>query len=143
MQTLLLWVATLTILILMAAQPKKLYIITGPPGSGKTTYAASLHYPIYDHDLGNKAEWPQSNQGTVTLTTSAPSAKNKFYWEELARRNGFNPVIVVMWLPRMEAFNRMSKRSGLRPTERNDLTKEVQRWYKLYSRHPREERVTI
>ena len=142
MQLFLLWVAALLVLVAFTMNGKTLYIITGPPGSGKTTYATALGHPIYDHDLKNKHEWKNSKV-SASLTTFAPSSKIKQHWVLEARKAGFTPVIVVMWLPRMETLDRMKARSGKHPTQQNRLDKEVERWYQQYSRHPQEERMTL
>ena len=123
-------------------QAKILHILTGPPGSGKTTYSASpdsglAELAVYDTDLGNKADWVYSPTSAV-LCTSAPASTTKQYWLAQAEHHGFTPILHVMWVDRMTAFQRMEARSGLRKTERNDLNKSVERWYKLYTRHPKE-----
>ena len=131
---------------------KQLIILTGPPGSGKTTYAELLqrnHFddydgmllPVYDCDLDNKDQWSLSSAKETILCTSAPSHANKAYWIQSATLAGFTPTLLVMWIPRMVANQRMMLRSGLSKTERNNLQESVQRWYKLYSRHPLEVRV--
>ena len=122
---------------------KKLYILTGPPGSGKTTHARKnmSHLEVFDADLGNKMGW-QNHYTDAVLMTSAPSYKNKQHWLRKAIDQGFDPVLFVMWVPRMLAYDRMKKRSGLTSYERNDLEKSVERWYKLYEHHPLERRIT-
>lgn len=117
-----------------------LYIITGPPGGGKTTYARSLGLPTFDHDLGNKHEWSSSLADAILLT-SAPAWKTKEYWRRQGIKAGFSPRILTMWVPRNVAMQRMRNRPNTDPTTRNDLNEGVERWYKLYTRHPREERI--
>lgn len=125
-----------------------LYIITGPPGSGKTTYSqeftddGGVPLPVYDTDLRNKESWRESTTDCV-LNTAAPSHRIKEYWYTEAKKLRFTPILYVMWLPRMEAHSRMKARSGLTPTQRHDLTQGVERWYRQYSTHPKEQKVTI
>jgi len=138
----------------------KLLIITGPPGSGKTTYAKEINRKrrdsvpslpemmVYDTDLGNKNEWSTHStrkdvlsgavSGDCILMTSAPSAKNKAYWLSIARTEGFEPKLLAIVLPRMLCYARMKSRDGLSPTQRNDLEKDIERWYRRYQRHPQE-----
>ena len=129
-----------------------LHIVTGPPGSGKTTHAEKLaieegdstsgiYLPIYDRDLGNKKGWMGMTPHDAILNAHAPSVRNKSYWVDQAIHYGYTPKLYVMWIPRMEALKRMKARSGLTPTERNDLEYGLQFWYKSYSRHPQEERI--
>ena len=122
---------------------KILYIVTGPPGSGKTTYANQFpELQVYDHDLGNKLGWHSATTDAI-LCTSAPNQKTKEYWASEARKRGFTPKIVVMWCTRMEAMQRMMSRSGQAATERNDLQANVHRWFDLYSAHPLEKKVSL
>ena len=118
------------------------HVLTGPPGSGKTTYAKTRFptLPVYDHDLRNKEGW-RTAKGDCVLMTSAPSRSNKEYWSQEVFNEGKQPDLLVMWVPRMVAWQRMRQRSGLTPYERNDLEKSVERWYKLYSPSPQETRV--
>ena len=133
-----------------------LHIVTGPPGSGKTTFATSLskekvkegdstnriYLPIYDHDLGNKRDFITVRpQVEAVLCAAAPSARNKDYWIQHAKSAGYIPKLYVMWIPRMEAYLRMRKRSGLSKTQQNDLQSGVELWYRTYSRHPKEIRI--
>jgi hypothetical protein len=122
---------------------KTLYIITGPPGSGKTTYAAQFpELPVFDRDLGNKEAWHDCKTDAI-LCTSAPNAKTKAYWLSEAIHRGFEPKLIVMWVTKMEAYTRMSARSGDHRTKQNNLRDSVDRWYKLYSGHILEKRVTL
>ena len=117
-----------------------LYIFTGPPGSGKSTKSGAVGVPVFDKDLGNKLDWT-TLQMDCALCTAAPSRENKEYWTKLARENGFTPYLYVVWTPRMKALERMLKRDGQSPDQRNNLNKDVERWYKLYSPHPQEEKL--
>jgi len=115
-----------------------LYIFTGPPGSGKSTKSQEIGVKVYDRDLGNKLEWMTQDEDAA-LCTAAPSKENKDYWVKQAKENGFVPVLYVVWTPRMTALDRMLKRDGQSPDQRNNLNKDVERWYKLYSPHHQEE----
>ena len=117
-----------------------LYIVTGPPGSGKTTYSTQQDLPVFDHDLENKHDWQQCPTDCI-LNTAAPSRENKEYWRAKAISHGFQPVVLVMWVPRMVALQRMQQRSGRVKTQRNNLSKGVERWYREYSPHREERRV--
>ena len=118
---------------------KILHILTGPPGSGKTTYANALKLPIYEKDLGNKRYWLQS-PSTCILCTAAPTRENKEYWLNQAAHYGFQGHLVVMWVPRHVAMERMLQRSGATPTQQNNINKSVEQWYRLYQVHPNEQR---
>ena len=124
-----------------------LHIVTGPPGSGKTTFSNELmggELRVFDHDLGNKTGWqhlPPSRREESYFCAAAPSADNKEYWIQEAIKHGYIPKLYVMWVPRVVAYQRMRSRSGLSKTERNNLQSGVELWYKSYSRHPQEQRV--
>lgn len=121
---------------------KILYIMTGPPGGGKTT-AAQEHLPtipVFDTDLGNKAEWKDQRSSAI-LMTAAPRAKSKQYWIDEAVRFGFVPQLILCDPGRALAVRRMLARSGKHPTQRNRISKSVQRWYTDYSRHREEIKV--
>ena len=120
-----------------------LHIVTGPPGSGKTTKANSFGLPVYDNDLGNLRDWisnpPPSD---AVLTVTAPTNRQKSYWVSIAKQNGWVPKLYTIWISRMEAFQRMKARSGLSPTQKNQSDKWVVDWFKKYQRHQAEERIT-
>ncbi len=121
---------------------KLLYILTGPPGGGKTT-AAKEHLPtipVFDTDLGNKAEWKYEGSSAI-LMTAAPKSQSKAYWIEEAARFGFIPVLIVCDPGRALAVRRMLARSGKHPSQRNRISRSVQRWYTEYSRHREEIKV--
>ena len=121
---------------------KILHILTGPPGSGKTTYAqAELgDLKVFDRDLGNKSDWVYSEADCV-LCTSAPARETKEYWISLANFHQFTPILHCFFPPRMVSYQRMSNRQGIAKggrTQQNNLVKSVERWYKKYSRHRQE-----
>ncbi len=123
-----------------------LHIVTGPPGAGKTTYSASEwpDLPVFDSDLRNKKKALKrvcSADGDRVLHTSAPSAFLKEHWINKAKRAGYQPKLYCIWVPRMVAYDRMRARDGMSATQRNDLQKNVERWYSMYTRHPDEIRI--
>ena len=75
--------------------------------------------------------------------TSAPSSGLKQYWLSEALKAGFVAELYVLWVPRMVAYDRMKARNGksVSKTQRHDLEQDVERWYKLYSRHYKEKRI--
>ena len=124
---------------------RELLIITGPPGGGKSTYAETLPYTVYDQNNGNKAMWRDAKDTTI-LVTSAPSHDAKEYWCGEARRFGFTPKVLVIDPGRGIAVQRLLKRDmegSLNDRRRARLTKTVSRWYAGYSRHPDEEKVEV
>lgn len=126
------------------SQPRPtLHIVTGPPGSGKTTFASDLSLPVYDNDLGNKWEFMKAiPRVDAVLTVTAPLRCTKQLLVDRALDAGYLPKLYGIWIERMEAYKRMKQRSGLSPTERNNGEKWVEFWYKRYQRHPLEERIT-
>ena len=124
---------------------RELLIITGPPGGGKSTFAATLPYKVFDQNNGNKAMWRDAKDTTI-LITSAPSAAAKEYWCSESRRFGFTPKVLVIDPGRGIAVQRLLKRDmegSLNDRRRARLTKTVARWYAGYSRHPSEEKVEV
>jgi thymidylate kinase len=123
-------------------EQRRLIIITGPPGAGKTTYADTLPYETYDQNNGNKAMWRDSTT-SCALVTAAPGADAKEYWCKEARRFGFLPQLLVVDPGRAIAAQRLLRRDLENSSERRRarLSKTVQRWYANYTRHPDEDRV--
>lgn len=121
---------------------KRLAIITGPVGSGKTTKAAQL-FPdrkVFDRDLSNKEDFKSFN-GDAVLCAAAPARETKQYWLDRARTYGFEPELLVIWVPRMVAYSRMSARNALEFAKKRELERSIDWWYKKYSRHSCERRV--
>ena len=96
--------------------------------------------PVFDRDLGNKDAWRMENEDSV-LMTSAPEEKNKTYWIGEANKYGFIPKLLAIIPPRMVCYARMKDRDGQSPSQRNDLEKSIEYWFKHYTRHPAETRV--
>jgi hypothetical protein len=122
---------------------RELIIITGPPGGGKTTYAKTLPFTVYEQTNGNKAMW-RDDLKTAVLITAAPTYEAKEYWCAEARRFGFLPKLLVVDPGRGLATQRLLKRDlAGSPNERRKarLAKTCQRWYAAYTDHPDEEKV--
>lgn len=126
---------------------KDLIILTGPPGAGKSTYADAMKgVAIYDQNLQNKALWrDHDGPRTAVLVTSAPNRDAKEYWVREAVKFGFAPRLVVYDPGRAVTIQRLLEREskvGAQEGHRRRLAKAVQRWYKEYSPHAVETRIT-
>ena len=124
---------------------KELIILTGPPGAGKSTYANTLPYPVYDQNLGNKAIWRDAKE-TAVLVTAAPTSDIKEFWLTEARRFGFKPKLLVVDPGKGTTTQRLLSRDlegVLDERRRARLAKTAARWYAAYSRHPEESRVEV
>ena len=123
----------------MSSTYPTLHIVTGPPGSGKTTFAETKNVPIYDNDLGNLREWISMPPHEAVLTVTAPQERKKSYWMSIAKQNGYVPKLYCIWLSKMEAHQRAS----MRPVRNDKRTFDwIKYWFKNYTRHPQEERIT-
>jgi hypothetical protein len=124
---------------------KELIILTGPPGAGKTTYADTLPYTIYDQNNGNKAQW-RDDTHTAVLVTAAPTIEAKEYWQAEARRFGFLPKLLTVDPGKGLTTQRLLRRDleGCQDERRKArLAKTCSRWYAAYARHPDEQRVEV
>ena len=123
---------------------RDLIILTGPPGAGKSTYANKLGHTTYDQNLGNKAQWRDSHDRVSILVTSAPDREAKTYWLREATKFGFSRAKIIVYDPgRAVTVQRLIAREMESPEgHRRRLTKAVQRWYKEYSPHPEETKIT-
>jgi len=125
-------------------EARDLLILTGPPGAGKSTYSAALEAKVYAQDLQNKAMWRDHCEPILAvLVTSAPDRQAKEYWMREAVKFGFVPRLVVYDPGRAVTIQRLIAREMESPEgHRRRLTKAVQRWYKEYSPHAAETRIT-
>ena len=120
----------------------QLVILSGSPGSGKSTIAKTKYpnHHLCDKDLGTQRDYRTTNQDCV-LTACAPTKRQKSYWIKQAIVHGFTPTLLVIWVPRMTAYNRMLGRSGVSKDQMNNKQQGVEQWYKLYKAHPQEQRL--
>ena len=120
----------------------ELIILTGSPGSGKSTLAGEKypnHHLCYK-DLGTQDDYKKLKQDCV-LTVCSPTRKQKAYWLAQARSYGFTSKLLVVWVERWTAYDRMSARSGTSKDQMNNKQKGVQTWFRLYQPHKLEEKV--
>ena len=105
--------------------------------------ARDLEIPVYDNDLGNRDDFQTASPKVeAALTVTAPSHKQKEFWCRQAELAGYRPKLYCIWLSKMQTFVRMKARSGLAKDESNTSDKWVHDWYKKYTRHPQEERLS-
>lgn len=131
----------------MTKQSPVLHIVTGPPGSGKSSFAKERNLPIYDNDLQNKNGFKHAHPKVeAVLTVTAPTVEQKTKWIKAAEKYGYAPRLYCIYISKMEAYTRMKQRSGDSAHDgaghSNTADKWVHYWYKNYKRHPQEERIT-
>ena len=124
---------------------RELFIITGPPGSGKEEYAEKLGHPIYA--TAKKSMWRDSPV-TCTLITAAPGVDQKEFWSAEGRRFGFLPQVVVLDPGKGPSIARLVKReiaagAVVSDRRRARLAKTVARWHSAYSDHPEQTHASI
>ena len=121
----------------------QLVILSGSPGSGKST-TARTKYPnhhLCDKDLGTERDYQKYVNQDCVLTACAPTKKQKSYWIKQAKPYGFTPLVLVVWVDRMVAYDRMLGRSGTSKDQMNNKQAGVEQWFKLYKPHPLEQKV--
>ncbi len=124
-------------------QTKQLIILTGSPGSGKSTLARTLYpkHTLCDKDLGTGKLYRTTNTDCV-ITACAPTRKQKSFWLRESKKYGFNPTLLVVWVDRWLAYERMSNRSGVGKDQMNNKQAGVEQWFKLYQPHTLEQKVS-